>query len=179
MARDCPSRRALLHGLRPGSQQRSVCGVCPGHCIYCDIWKLACLIFTHTPFSLRQSSRSLTHSSRSSSPTHRETYEWETSERLLEAQFAQQRARLASIMSIATVDGAEQSEGLRIAHDRCLGNVQQLLYQEKVLEQTIVRSGQSAQEQRHRQPSMPRRTSNCGAAYPYRERRPSRIGVAM
>lgn len=113
---------------------------------------------------------------------------------MIEAQFTTQRARLASIMSICTVEGAEESEGLRVAHDRCLSTVKQLLYQERVLEDTLVRSIQSSQRSSSRNPSDRHSHSqsqsqytgqslSCGSAntdcyYP-RERRPSRVGIAM
>jgi hypothetical protein len=179
----CRSKQALLRGLRPRSGQKVNCGDCSRACIFCDIWNLAVLVYTRTPLShkyetikpQRQSS------SRSSSPTHRETYDWETSERIIEAQFQQQRVRLASIMSICTVEGAEESEGLHVALDRCLRSVKQLLYQERVLEDTLVRSIQSSQ----RRPSDTQYTGQyCGSTnndyyYPTTERRPSRVGLAM
>ncbi|ETN44967.1 uncharacterized protein HMPREF1541_09842 [Cyphellophora europaea CBS 101466] len=179
----CRSKQALLQGIRPNANQRVVCGVCTRHCIFCDIWKLATLVYTRIPLSSKydtvQPKRQ--QSSRASSPTHRETYDWECSERMIEAQFQTQRVRLASIMSICTVEGAEESEGLRVAHDRCLGSVEQLLHQERVLEDTLVRSIQSSQ----RRPGESQYTGQyCGPAstdyyyhYPT-ERRSSRVGLA-
>lgn len=179
----CTSKQALVHGLRPKSGQKLVCGVCPRRCIFCEIWKLAVLVYTRTPLSHKYGTvqpRRL-QSARASSPTHRETYDWEASERMIEAQFQQQRVRLASIMSICTVEGAEESEGLQVAHERCLTSVKQLLYQERVLEDTLVRSTQTSQ----RRPSEIHYTGQhyCGPAntdyyYPT-ERRQSRVGLAM
>ncbi|KAI9878044.1 MAG: hypothetical protein M1823_007013, partial [Watsoniomyces obsoletus] len=113
MPSSCPSRQAILRGLRPNTQQRVVCAVCPGRCIYCDIWKLATLIFTRIPLSNKSTSSPKLHrSSRADSPTHREVFDWEASERLIDAQFQTQRARLASMMSFCTVDAEEAVEGL-------------------------------------------------------------------
>ena len=169
-----------MRGLRPNAQQKIVCGVCPYRCIYCDVWKLATLIFTRIPLSNKSvisSSPKPHRSSRAESPTHRETYDWECSERMIDAQFQTQRARLASIMSICTVEGADEVEGLRIAHDRCLTSVKQLMYQERVLEDTIMRS---TQQQSSKGPSNPRRTSQgCGSYYNSSERRPSMVGLAI
>jgi hypothetical protein len=183
----CRAKQALLRGLRPNAQQKTVCGVCSHQCIYCDIWKLAVLIHARMPLSQKYGTAAprRQQSARSPSPTHRETYDWETSERMIEAQFTTQRARLASIMSICTVEGAEESEGLRVAHDRCLGTVKNLLYQERVLEDTLVRSIQSSQ--RSRRTSETQYTGQaCGPANDYgsyysypSERRPSRVGIAM
>lgn len=173
----CRSKQALLKGLRPNPQQKSVCGVCTRRCIFCDIWKLATLVYSRVPLSEKYgTSQPKSQSSRASSPTHRETYEWESSEKVIEYQFSQQRARLASIMSICTVEGADESEGLFVAHDRCLSSVKQLLYQERVLETTLVRSLQ----QSHRRPSDTCGVSINNAEYYYgRDRRPSRVGLAM
>lgn len=173
-----------MRGLRPNAQQKIVCGVCSSHCIYCDIWKLATLIFTRIPLANKYEAASppkLHRSARADSPTHQDTYDWEASERMIDAQFQTQRARLASIMSIATVEGADESEGLRIAHDRCLGSVKQLLYQERVLEDTILRSSQLEVPRRidnSRRPSFNCATANSNYYYSS-ERRPSRVGLAM
>jgi len=144
----CKFRHALLRGLRPNGQTHKIqCGVCPTRCIYCDIWKLATLIYSHVPTALkpkshsRQSSSSsaTSHLSRSSSNSSTSSSssndEYELSAKAIEASFQTQRARLASILSICTVDGAEQSEGLRMAHDRCLGSVTDLLRQQSLLQE--------------------------------------------
>ena len=175
-----------MRGIKPQPEQRIQCGICPGRCIFCDIWKLASLIFARVPISQKYaaslSPKRLYRSSRADSPTHRETFDWEPTERMIEAQFQSQRARLASIMSICTVDGAEESEGLHMAHDRCLSSVQELLYQEKVLEETILRSTRDSTSS-SRRPSVPRMTSrDCGSAnasYYRGDRRQSRVGMAM
>lgn len=57
------------------------------------------------------------------------------SAKTIDASFQTQRARLASILSICTVDGAEESEGLRIAHDRCLSSVTDLMKQKSTLQE--------------------------------------------
>jgi hypothetical protein len=178
-----------MRGMRPQHQQKIQCGVCPGRCIYCDIWNLATLLFTRVPISNKYasslSSKKLSRSSRADLPTHRETFDWEASERMIEAQFQTQRARLASIMSICTVEGADESEGLWVAYDRCLRHVQELLYQEKTLEETIIRSSRdhTSAPASSRRLSMQRRTSrDCGnvnSNYYHNERRSSRVGIAM
>lgn len=48
--------------------------------------------------------------------------------------------KLQSIMSICTAEGAEESMGLRMAHDRCLETVAQLLQQEETLELALIRA---------------------------------------
>jgi hypothetical protein len=180
----CKSKQALLRGLRPRPGQTLNCGDCSRECIFCDIWNLAVHVYTRTPLSHKyetvQPRRQ--QSARASSPTHRETYDWEASERMIEVQFQQQRVRLASIISICTVEGAEESEGLHVAFDRCLRSVKQLLYQERVLEETLVKSIQSSQ----RRPSETQYAGTgqyCGSAnsdyYYSSQRRPSRVGIAM
>jgi hypothetical protein len=179
----CRSKQALLRGLRPHPSQKLNCGDCRRECIFCDIWNLAVHVYTRTPLSKKYGTTQpkQQQSARASSPTHRETFDWETSERMIEVQFQQQRVRLASIMSICTVEGAEESEGLHVAFERCLASVQQLVYQERVLEDTLVRSIQSSQ----RRPSESQYTGqHCGSAntdyyYPTTERRQSRVGLAM
>lgn len=186
----CRSKQVIMRGLKPQAQQKIQCGVCTGRCIYCDIWKLATLIFTRVPISQKYaaslSPRKLHRSSRADSPTHREIFDWEPTERMIEAQFQTQRARLASIMSICTVDGADEVDGLRIAHDRCLGSVKVLLHQERVLEETIMRStseSTTSSRSSSRRPSVQRMTTrDCGSvnsSYYRSERRPSRVGFAM
>ena len=173
-AMPCRAKQALLRGMKPNSQQQIVTKVCSRQCIFCDIWRLAEVVYTRIPLSQKYGTQQpRRQSSRASSPTHRETYEWESSEKVIEYQFSQQRSRLSSIMSICTVEGAEESEGLHVAHSRCLQNIQSLLYQESVLESTLVRSLQQAQ----RRPS-----DTCGSMnsdyYYGRERRSSRVGLA-
>jgi hypothetical protein len=178
MPTSCKSRQALMRGLRPNAQQKIVCGVCPTRCIYCDIWKLATLIFTRVPLTSKYTSSPRSRSSRADSPPHRDVFDWETSERMIDAQFQTQRARLASIMSICTVEGADAADGLRVAHDRCLGSVKELLYQERVLETTIIKSAQHSSSQRPRNDRRPSQT--CATSY-YNpsDRRPSMVGIAM
>lgn len=177
MPTSCPSRQAIMRGLRPNAQQKIICGVCSGRCIYCDIWKLASLIFTRVPLTRKFATLSPSRSSRAESPTHRDVYDWEASERMIDAQFQTQRARLASIMSICTVDGVDAVEGLRMAHDRCLGSVKELLYQERVLESTIIKSSQHSSSQRPNDSRRPSQT--CASYYNQDERRPSIVGIAM
>lgn len=133
--------------------------MCPSTCIYCDIWQLAVAVFSRTPLasvpsSSRTSSRSPSPSqagrhytprsslstaplARSSTSPPPEVSAWERCALVLEQQFQTQRVRLASIMSICTVEGAAESDGLRLAHDRCLSYVQDLLEEETYLLQTM------------------------------------------
>jgi hypothetical protein len=53
----------------------------------------------------------------------------------IQAAFQAQRARLASILSICTVDGADECDGLRLAHDRCLRSVTDLMNKERILQE--------------------------------------------
>lgn len=163
MPRSCRSKQALLRGIHPSPHQKIQCGVCTSRCIFCDIWKLATLVTTHVPLSSRYS----TTPSRLQRQSSNQCYDYERSEQMIEAQFNTQRARLASIMSICTVDGAEQSDGLRMAHDRCLGTVKDLLYQEAVLEEALIRPAVDR--------SYVRRESNCGSHYYNQGRRPSLV----
>jgi len=191
MSPQCRSKQALLQGLRPQSHHaKSVNGTCQRHCIFCDIWKLAMVMASHVPLSdrLPVSSRRLRRSNSNastSSSRSTETYDWEASAKLLEAQLQTQRARLASIISICTVEGAEECEGLRIAYDRCVAAVAELLYQERVLEETLLRSTQQLQQQQQQQQQQHQQQqhSSCAGNSPYysTERRPSasRIGIAI
>jgi hypothetical protein len=179
----CPARKLLLRGCRPNVQTSQIAaGLCPTECIFCDIWQLASLVQSHTPLTPR--SRSSLPNSRASSPSS----DVERSLRSLEQQFQTQRARLASILSICVVDGAEESEGLRLAHDRCLGAVTSLLNQLAILEQmtpfsiqeespvssmTPVQSGGSQKRLR-------RETGTCGLRDSYfGGRRNNQMGVAV
>src|SRR5271170_5578093 len=148
--RPCPSKPLLLRGIRPTPLQtntKSPCGVCPTRCIYCDIWKLAVVVYSQVP--LRSSpplSPQLPHAAprhhRDCRPLYARTPAAAASsfsaataelERELDVSFATQRARLASIMSICTVEGASESAGLRLAHDRCLKSVEELIRRERVV----------------------------------------------
>lgn len=131
----CQSKQLLMRGLRPSPQQKFHCAVCTRRCIFCDIWKLASLVYTHislsnrystTPEKLRQYSN--------------QAYDYALAEKSIEAAFSNERVRLASIMSICTVEGADECEGLRMAYSNCLREVIQLLEQEQVLELALVRA---------------------------------------
>jgi len=177
----CRSKQALLRGLRPNpsSPQKIQCGVCTHHCIFCDIWKLATLVASHALSSVPTSPK-LQHRTSTPSPSTYDNFDCGRSQRAIEAQFQTQRAQLASIMSICTVDGAEESEGLRIAHDRCLGSVRELMKQEQMLAQRRALTSPSLRSPTV--PSMMRRPSNgCGESRGYYqdERTPSMIWLAM
>lgn len=67
-----------------------------------------------------------------------------------------ERSQIASIMSICTMEGAEESDGLHLAYRRCLKAVQELLYQEAILEEDLIRAPTIEYEYYHdqRRPSM-------------------------
>ena len=169
----CKYRKALLRGFRPSAQnQKVICGVCPTRCIYCDIWKLATLVYCHAPTVLkshsRQSSSSPTTLSRSSSSaSNSSNSDDEMSTKAIQAAFQAQRARLASILSICTVEGADECDGLRLAHDRCLMSVTDLINKERMLQEQAapVRHEYPVQmESTPRLLSSRRSTRDCGSA---------------
>ena len=168
----CKYRKALLRGFRPSPQnQKAVCGVCPSRCIYCDIWKLATLVYSHAPAALRsptrQSSSSLTLSRSSSTASNSSDSGDEMSTKAIQAAFQAQRARLASILSICTVEGADECDGLRLAHDRCLMSVTDLINKERMLQEqeAPVRHVYPVQMESTPRPLSSRRsTRDCGSA---------------
>src|SRR2546423_10628075 len=117
----CKYKKALVRGVRPSPQNPKLpSDVCPNRCIYCDIWKLATLVYSHTPGALKshthQSSSSSSASlqlSRSSSPasSSNSNSNDEISTKSIQAAFQTQRARLATILPISTVEGAHECEG--------------------------------------------------------------------
>jgi hypothetical protein len=179
----CPARKLLLRGCQPNIQKSLIAaGLCPTECIFCDIWQLASLVRCHTPLTLR--SRSSSPNSRASSPSS----DAERSLRSLEQQFQAQRARLASILSICVADGAEESEGLRLAHDRCLSAVTSLLNQRAIFDQMvqftfeeeIPVSPMTPLQNRTSQHSLRRESGSCGLRDSYfGRRRNSQMGMAM
>ncbi|KIW13818.1 hypothetical protein PV08_06598 [Exophiala spinifera] len=159
MPSTCKTKVALLKGLRPrfadqqqvATTQRILSSACSSSCIYCDIWKLAALIASHVPLRARYNlpCTSLTSSpitSRPSSPVSFSPTLSATSPnaslasmaRKIEAQFQAQRSHLNSILSICTVAGADECEGLQIAHHRCSATVEDLLDQEEVVEEALL-----------------------------------------
>jgi hypothetical protein len=169
----CKYRKALLRGFRPSAQnQKAICGVCPSRCIYCDIWKLATLVYCHAPAALKlhsrqSSSSSSTLSRSSSSASNSSDSDDEMSTKAIQAAFQAQRARLASILSICTVEGADESEGLRLAHDRCLMSVTDLINKERMLQEQAapVRHEYLVQMKPTPRPLSSRRSSrDCGSA---------------
>ena len=188
----CKYRKALLRGFRPSAQnQKVICGVCPSRCIYCDIWKLATLVYCHAPAALkshsRQSSSSSTTLSRSSSSaSNSSNSDDEMSAKAIQAAFQAQRARLASILSICTVEGADECDGLRLAHDRCLMSVTDLINKERMLQEqaAAVRHEYPIQiASTQRQLSSRRSSRDCGSAtirerYLSGSREGSHVGLA-
>jgi hypothetical protein len=195
----CKYKKALLRGFRPSPQnQKTQCGVCPDRCIYCDIWKLATLIYSHVPAGVKShshhsspssSSSHLSRSSSSASSSSSSDDDDEMSTKAIQAAFQAQRARLASILSICTVDGADECEGLQLAHDRCLMSVTDLMDKEKMLQERAA----SAARQRYevqmdsadRHNSSRRISRDCGSRsgslrerYISESRRSSIVGMA-
>ena len=179
----CPARKLLLRGCRPKVQTSQIAaGLCPTECIFCDIWQLAGLVQSHTPLTI--GTRSSSPNSRTPSPSS----DAERGLRSLEQQFQTQRARLTSILSICVVDGAEESEGLRLAHDRCLSAVTLLLNQRAILEQMVQFtfeeespvSPMTPLQNRTSQRSLRRESGSCGLRDSYfGRRRNSQMGMAM
>jgi len=170
----CQSKQALMRGLRPSSQQKIQCGVCRRKCIFCDIWKLASLVYTHTPLSKRYSTSPEKLQRLSSEPS----YNYAQAEKAIETAFSSERVRLASIMSICTVEGADESEGLWVAHDRCLTTVEELLYQEALLEEALIRAPSPQPYSAHSYSSRASR-QEAHSHYYHEQRRPSMVTMAV
>ena len=176
----CHSKKALLGGLRPNSSstQKIQCGVCPTCCIYCDIWKLATLIYSHVSSSRKSSSTSSpicrsdsSSSSGSSSSRRSNDYAgWEVNEKALAASFQTQKARLASILSICTVEGADESEGLRMAHDRCLLSVTDLIVKQKTLQEHVLRRSIKSERGSLREAYRSEWNRDCSSSHRYMSR---------
>ncbi|OQU97437.1 hypothetical protein CLAIMM_03367 [Cladophialophora immunda] len=174
MTSPCKAKTALLRGIRPlvstqqqlAATQKILSLACSEECIYCDIWKLATLIASHSPLSLATTSSSTPYKSIISASKR------------IEAQFQTQRSQLNSILSICTVSGVDATEGLRLAHDRCATAVEDLLDQEEDLEEELLRDLQ--EEQYHLSYSYDTQYSypSDSVAYGYTyERRPSMVHV--
>lgn len=164
----CKTKVALLKGMRPhfSNQQHvtttqkilsSACATTTS-CIYCDIWKLAALIASHVPLRARYNlpSTSPTSSPMSSRPSSPISFsptpphaDMASVSRKIEAQIQAQRSQLNSILSICTVSGADECEGLRMAHDRCSAAVEDLLDQEEDLEEALLEELQEQQSVYH------------------------------
>jgi hypothetical protein len=152
----CKAKNLLLRSIRPipNSPSQTLLrksDLCPSKCIYCDIWKLALLVSSrqNTPSSTNNSPTSPSfppsqtqqhHQQRGSSQTcprtpssPRPTTPQHQAFKSLESAYTLQRARLSSIISICTVEGAEECTGLRVAHDRCLAAVLELVRKERTL----------------------------------------------
>ncbi len=169
----CRAKRLLLRDIRPTSNSRNQSllrksDLCPKQCIYCDIWKLALLVYSR-PTPPTSKPNTPTSASLTSFPTHQQSQpsyyspgpsptspyppnDYQRSLRTLEAGHTLQRAHLSSILSICTVEGAEESEGLRIAHDRCLAAVLELVRRERAIrrEMLLQRETEEQEEQDQR-----------------------------
>ena len=169
----CQSKQALMRGLRPTPQQKIHCSVCRRRCIFCDIWKLTSLVYTHVPLSCRYSTSPQKLQRLSSEPS----YNYAQAEKAIEAGFSTEQFRLSSIMSICTVEGAEECDGLRMAHDRCLMTVKELLYQEALLEEALIRAPSPEPYSQHSYSSRASRQQSHNEYY-CEERRPSMVRMA-
>lgn len=161
----CQSKQALLRGLRPCPQMKVHLSLCSRRCLSCDIWKLASLVYTHMSLSSRMSTTPEKLRAVSSEPS----YDYAKLEKQIEAAFMREQFHLGSIMSMATFEGAGESTGLRLAYQRCLSSVSQLLELEEKLELAIIRPPTPDHTQY-------RRRSN--AQHYYEARRPSFVSVA-
>jgi len=160
MPSTCRAKPALLRGLKPifttqqqsAATQRILSSACSRSCVYCDIWKLAALIASHSPLSARYnlSTGTPTNSPISSSPSSpvdaSPISQYQTpygslirASKRIEAQFQTQRSQLSSILSICAVAGTDAEEGLRMAHDRCAQAVEDLLDKEEDLEEELLK----------------------------------------
>jgi hypothetical protein len=189
----CKAKHLLLRSIRPTPANRNntllrASDLCQHKCIYCDIWKLALLVYSRAPSTTTPTNSPATSPSTSrfntlvtpnfsqtGAPRTTEEYEYERSLKAIEAGHHQQRTHLSSILSICTVSGAEESEGLRVAHDRCLSAVLDLIRQERALNrQWEQREKERMQREREvrdwaqRQWEMESRERDWGCVYGYR-----------
>ncbi|OAG37283.1 hypothetical protein AYO21_08468 [Fonsecaea monophora] len=199
MPSSCKSKTAILRGLRPmvstqqqlAATQTVLSSACVEECIYCDIWKLATLIASHSPLSARYNLTTGTPtnspiSSAPSSPVASSPIAQSSSpygsiisaSKRIEAQFQTQRSKLNSILSICRVTGVDATEGLRLAHDRCATAVEDLLDQEEDLEEELLRDLQEQQYDYSYSYDTQYAYSSGPGAYGYTyERRPSMVHV--
>lgn len=198
MSSHCRTKSAILRGLRPMlstqtqimATQKLLSSACTQDCIYCDIWKLATLIASHTGLATRYHLTTGTpsnspNSSQPSSPTASSPISLDSAtpyayiisaSKKIEAQFQTQRSRLSSILSICTVTGADETEGLRMAHDRCSAAIEDLLDQEEDLEEELLKDIQEMQYVHEYETGYGSQYESFG----YREeRRPSMVHVAI
>jgi len=166
----CQSKQCFMRGITPTPHQKIQCGVCTRRCIFCDIWKLATLIYTHVSLSSRYSTTPEQLQRMSSNQSH----DYRRSEKTIQAKMMTERSRIASIMSICTIEGAEQTEGLHVAYRRCFKAVQELLYQEAILEDDLDRTPTLEYESFSNHTS---RRQSHSHYYP-EQRRPSMVSMA-
>ncbi|KIW33478.1 uncharacterized protein PV07_00324 [Cladophialophora immunda] len=199
MTSPCKAKTALLRGIRPlvstqqqlAATQKILSLACSEECIYCDIWKLATLIASHSPLSARYNLSTGTPTSSpvssapsspvASSPIAQSSTPYKSiisASKRIEAQFQTQRSQLNSILSICTVSGVDATEGLRLAHDRCATAVEDLLDQEEDLEEELLRDLQEEQYDLSYSYDTQYSYPSDSVAYGYTyERRPSMVHV--
>ncbi|EXJ56072.1 hypothetical protein A1O7_09003 [Cladophialophora yegresii CBS 114405] len=197
MPSTCRAKPALFRGLKPvfttpqqaSATKKIISSACSRPCIYCDIWKLAALIASHSPLSARYNLStgtptnspisSAASSPVSTSPLSRSPTPYcsiiKASKRI-DAQFQTQRSQLNSILSICAVAGADAEEGLRMAHDRCASAVEDLLDQEEDLEEELLKNLEDQHYGCHRY-NYASQYSHPTSSYS-QERRPSMVRVS-
>ncbi len=162
----CRAKSALLRGVKPifttqqqaAATQKVLSSACLRTCIYCDVWKLATLIASHSPLATRYnlSTGTPTNSPTSSTPASPVGSPLSQSPtpygsvikacKRIEAQFQTQRSQLNSIISFCAMAGADAEDGLRRAHDRCAQAIEDLLDREEDLEEDLLKD---LEEQRY------------------------------
>ncbi|KIV93227.1 hypothetical protein PV10_04458 [Exophiala mesophila] len=193
MPSQCRAKLALLKGIRPSlssatnvaTTQGILSSSCRSSCIYCDIWRLATMIASHVPLTARYNLTTYTPASSPTSSTPSSPISRSpplnsslphaaiiSASKRIEAQLQQQRSQLNSILSICSVSGVDQTEGLRMAHDRCSQAIEDLLDREEDLEEDLLRDMEEMQYVADYE---------CGAQYNYgrQERRPSLVPVSF
>lgn len=188
----CKAKRLLLRDIRPTPNSQSQyllrkADICPSRCIYCDIWKLALLVYSRQNQQPNSPTSPLTSQQPNSRSSQTPKNGYERAMKSLESAHHVQRTCLSSIISICTVDGAEESEGLRVAHDRCLASVLELLRQERTLQRQMtaqranaereLREKEREREIREWRESQIREWRERDYGYGYEARRTSATGV--
>jgi len=195
----CRAKAALLRGLKPifttqqqaTATQKILSSACSRTCIYCDVWKLATLIASHSPLSARYnlSTGTPTNSPVSStpsspiatSPISQSPTPYASiikASKRIEAHFQTQRSQLNSILSFCLVSGADAEEGLRRAHDRCAQAIEDLLDQEEDLEEDLLKNLEDHHYDYQYSYATQYSYSTSSSSYGYSERRPSMVHVS-
>ena len=196
MPSTCRAKTALLRGIKPvfntqqqaAATQRVLSSACSRTCIYCDVWKLATLIASHSPLATRYnlSTGTPTNSPTCSTPSSPVGSPLSQSPtpygsiikacKRIEAQFQAQRSKLNSIISFCVVTGTDAEDGLRMAHDRCAQAIEDLLDQEEDLEEDLLKDFQESRYDYQYGYTSHYSYSTSSSSYPHsHERRPSMV----